>query len=129
MPKREIVGHLAAYAESFRAPVREGVTVTSLERDANGTFLLRTTAGEIRAKDVVLASGGYQKAHRPPAATQLPASVYAIDAEAYANPNALPPVKVLIVGSGQTVGQLAEEHILDGRARSLAYARASGIPA
>src|SRR3989442_2152074 len=128
MPKREIVGHLAAYAESFRAPVREGVTVTSLERGANGTFLLRTTAGEIRAKDVVLASGGYQKPHRPPAATQLPASVHAIDAEAYANPNALPPGKVLIVGSGQTGCQLAEEIFEAGREVSLACGRAPWIP-
>src|SRR3982074_2537988 len=31
MPKSAIVDHLVAYAESFRAPVREGVTVTSLE--------------------------------------------------------------------------------------------------
>jgi putative flavoprotein involved in K+ transport len=31
MPKSEIVRHLVGYAESFNAPVREGVRVTSLE--------------------------------------------------------------------------------------------------
>src|ERR1700730_11268045 len=53
MPKSEIVGHLVAYADSFRAPVREGVTVTSLEAAEDGGFLLRTSSGEIRARDVV----------------------------------------------------------------------------
>src|SRR5713226_1631388 len=108
MPKRQIVSHLVAYAESFQAPVREGVTVTSLEPGENGGFLLRTSSVEIQAREVVLASGGYQKPHRPPAAAQLPASVHVIDAEDYLNPTALPPGRVLIVGSGQTGCQLAE---------------------
>ena len=128
MPKSEIVRHLVGYAESFRAPVREGVTVTSLEPADNGTFLLRTTAGEIRAKDVVLASGGYQKPHRPPAAAQLPTSVPNMDAEDYTNPTALPPGKVLIIGSGQTGCQLAEEISESGRAVFLACGRAPWIP-
>lgn len=128
MPKSEIVSHLVAYAESFRAPVQEGVTVTSLEPGDNGSFLLRTSEGEIRARDVVLASGGYQKPHRPPAAAQLPASIHAIDAETYVNPAALPPGKVLVVGSGQTGCQLAEEVSGAGRDVSLACGRAPWVP-
>src|SRR5713101_8424557 len=128
MPKNEIVSHLVAYAASFWAPVHEGVAVSSLEAGAHGGFVLRTASGEIRAKDVVLASGGYQKAHRPVAAAQLPASVHAIDAEDYANPTALPPGKVLIVGSGQTGCQLAEEILEAGREVSLACGRAPWVP-
>ena len=128
MPKSEIVSHLVAYAESFHAPLNEGVTVTSLEPGENGAFLLRTSLGDIRARDVVLASGGYQKPHRPGAAAELPASVSAIDAEDYVNPAALPPGKVLIVGSGQTGCQLAEEIFESGRSVSLACGRAPWIP-
>src|SRR5438309_593679 len=128
MPKNEIVDHLVAYAESFRAPVREGVTVTRLEPGEHGGFLLRTSLGEIRARTVVLATGGYQKAHRPSAAAQLPASVHAIDAEDYVNPIALPPGKVLIVGSGQTGCQLAEEILEAGRDVWLACGRAPWVP-
>jgi glycine/D-amino acid oxidase-like deaminating enzyme len=128
MPKNEIVDHLVAYAGRFRAPVREGVTVTSMEPGEHGGFFLRTSFGEIRARDVVLATGGYQKAHRPSAAAQLPASVHAIDAEDYANPTALPPGKVLIVGSGQTGCQLAEELLEAGRDVSLACGRAPWAP-
>ena len=128
MPKNQIVNHLVAYAESFRAPVREAVTVTSLEPADNGGFLLRTSAGDMRARDVVLASGGYQKPYRPAAAAELPASVHAIDAEDYVNPAELPPGKVLIVGSGQTGCQLAEEIFEAGRDVSLACGRAPWIP-
>ena len=103
MPKGEIVDHL----------------VGSLEPGEHGGFLLRTSSGEIRAKHVVLASGGYQKAHRPGAAAQLPAAVHAIDAEDYTNPTALSPGKVLIVGSGQTGCQLPEEILEAGRDVSL----------
>src|SRR5438309_7291413 len=90
MPRDQIVSHLVAYAESFHAPVRDGVSVTNLEHADDGTFLLRTSSGEIRARQVVLASGGYQKPHRPAAAAPLPASVHVIDAEASAR-TAAPP--------------------------------------
>src|SRR5207237_3383403 len=90
MLKKEIVSHLVAYAESFRAPVREGVTVTSLEAAENASFLLRTSSGEIRAKRLVLASAAYQKAAPPPAPADLPVSVHVIDSEDYATPTALP---------------------------------------
>lgn len=128
MPKDQIVSHLVAYAESFKAPVRDGVAVSRLEPADQGAFLLQTSAGEFRARDVVLASGGYQKAHRPQAAAGLPASVHAIDAEDYVNPAALPPGKVLIVGSGQTGCQLAEEIFESGRDVALACGRAPWIP-
>ena len=128
MPRDQIVSHLVAYAERFQAPVHEGLSVSRLEPAGNGAFRLCTSSGEIRARDVVLASGGYQKPHRPPAAAPFPASVHAIDAEHYVNPAALPAGKVLIVGSGQTGCQLAEEILESGRDVSLACGRAPWIP-
>src|SRR6202521_3419098 len=128
LPKNEIVSHLVGYAKGFNAPVREGVSVSRLEAADQGAFLLQTSAGEFRTREVVLASGGYQKPHRPPAAAELPASVHAIDTEGYVNPAALPPGKVLIVGSGQTGCQLAEEISAAGRDVSLACGRAPWIP-
>src|ERR1700716_2788560 len=128
MPKSAIISHLVGYAQTFRAPVREGVAVTSLEPGEHGGFILRTSSGDLRAKNVVLASGGYQKPHRPPAAAQLPASIHAIDAEDYTNPTALPPGKVLVIGSGQTGCQLAEEIFEARRGVFLACGRAPWIP-
>jgi putative flavoprotein involved in K+ transport len=129
MPKDEIVNHLDRYARSFSAPIRTGVEVTAVEPLDDGTFMLRTSNAEIRAREVVLASGGYQRASRPAAARQMPVdSVLTIDAEGYTNPGALPEGDVLIVGSGQTGCQLAEECFEAGRNVYLACGRAPWVP-
>jgi putative flavoprotein involved in K+ transport len=124
MPRDDIVRHLERYAASFAAPLCEGVDVTSLDAAPGGGFTLTTTDGPLHADRVVLATGAYQRPHRPPGAATLPASVLQIDAEEYRNEGALPPGKVLVVGSGQTGCQLAEELLEAGREVFLACGRA-----
>jgi putative flavoprotein involved in K+ transport len=76
----------------------------------------------------VLATGAYQKPHRPAASTQLPASLHVIDAEGYTNPSVLPSGAVLVVGSGQTGCQISEELAESGRDVFLACGRAPWAP-
>ena len=58
--------HLERYATRIEAPVREGVEVTSLRPHADGnSFALDTSEGRLEARTVVVASGAYQRAHRP----------------------------------------------------------------
>ena len=126
MPRDAIVAHLESYGRSFNAPVRERVAVTGLQPTADG-FALSTSEGDLRAKTVVVTTGAYQKAHRPAAAASLPSGLYAIDAEGYRNANAIPSGKVLVVGSGQTGCQIAEELFEAGRDVFLACGRAPWI--
>jgi putative flavoprotein involved in K+ transport len=129
MARDEIVKYLRGYASGFSAPVRAEVEVTRVEPDDNGGFIVRTSSGNIRARAVVLASGGYQRAHRPETASQLTgASVLVMDSEGYSSPGVLPPGDVLIVGSGQTGCQLAEETFVAGRNVYLACGRAPWLP-
>jgi putative flavoprotein involved in K+ transport len=129
LPRDEIVAHLERYAATSSAPVREGVEVRTLDRDADGAgFVARTSSGDVRAARVVLATGAYQRAHRPPGASALPADILAIDVEAYRNPDALPPGRILIVGSGQSGCQLAEELHEAGRDVVLSCGRAPWVP-
>jgi putative flavoprotein involved in K+ transport len=127
MPRDEIVRHMEAYAASFQAPVREGVDVTSLTSGPDG-FTLTTSTGVLGAESVVLATGAYQRPHRPAAADTLPAGILQIDAESYRTESALPPGDVLVVGSGQTGCQLAEELCEAGRDVVLACGRAPWSP-
>lgn len=127
MPRDDIVEHLVDYAHGFGAPLREETAVSAVSPGDDG-FVLRTSSGEIRARQVVVASGGYQKPHRPPGADQIPASIHAIDSRDYTNAAALPPGKVLVTGSGQTGCQIAEELVEDGRDVFLACGRAPWIP-
>jgi putative flavoprotein involved in K+ transport len=114
LPRDEIVQYLERYAEGFGAPVREGVTVASVEPVPDGGFTVRTSDGDLRAGSVVVATGTYQRAHRPGAAS-LPAGLAQLDVDGYRNPDELPAGKVLVIGSGQSGCQLAEELLEAGR--------------
>jgi putative flavoprotein involved in K+ transport len=124
----EIVGYLERYAAAFEAPVRDGVEVTSLLPARDGGFRLETSAGQLEAKAVVLGTGAYQRPHRPAGAAALPADLLQIDVEDYRNPADLPPGPVLVVGSGQSGCQIAEELHRSGRAVFLACGRAPWAP-
>ena len=128
MSRDEIVQHLVCYANSFEAPVREGVEVYALDIADRKRFVLRTSRGEIGARRVVVASGGFQKAYRPPGVNRLPASVCVIDAADYTNPASLPHGPVMIMGSGQTGCQLAEDLSEAGRDVVLSCGRAPWMP-
>jgi putative flavoprotein involved in K+ transport len=128
MPRDEVVAFLERYAAGFQAPVREDVEVTSLERGQEGRFRLETSAGEMTAGTVVLCTGAYQRPHRPAAAATLPANLLQIDVEDYRNPAQLPPGPALVVGSGQSGCQIAEELHQSGRQVFLACGRAPWAP-
>ena len=128
MPRDEIVAMLERYAASFDAPVQEGLAVTALRRDVNGRFVLETSAGSLEVETVVLATGAYQRSHRPSGAATLPADLLQIDVKDYRNPDLLPSGAVLVVGSGQSGCQIAEELCEAGRDVVLACGRASWGP-
>ncbi|HEX6843927.1 MAG TPA: NAD(P)-binding domain-containing protein [Actinomycetota bacterium] len=127
VPRDDIVWYLEDYATAVGAPVREGVEVGALSREDDG-FILDTSAGPLHAEEVVLATGTYRRPHRPAGAVGLPDDLLAIDVVDYRNPDALPPGDVLIVGSGQSGCQLAEELTLAGRQVVLACGRAPFVP-
>jgi putative flavoprotein involved in K+ transport len=128
MPRDEIVAYLERYTASFGSPVREGVEINSLRaRDGDG-FALETTSGSYKAQSLVLATGAYQRPHRPHGANTLPGGLLQIDVEDYSNPTALPPGGVLIIGSGQSGCQIAEELHGSGREVVLACGRAPWAP-
>jgi putative flavoprotein involved in K+ transport len=123
MTRDEIVAYLNRFASGTGAPVRDGVDVRSVARH-DGGFVLETSSGELHAEKLILATGAYQRPHRPAAATTLPAKLLQIDVEDYRNERSLPPGRVLVVGSGQSGCQIAEELHDAGRDVSLACGRA-----
>ncbi len=115
MRKLEIVEYMESYARMFTPPVREGVTVTRLARRPDGLFELETSAGDYTAAQVVVATGGYHLPQIPRCAERLPEDVLQLPAAEYRNPQALPAGEVLVVGSGQSGCQIAEDLHLAGR--------------
>jgi putative flavoprotein involved in K+ transport len=129
MGKEEVVAQLETYARSFGAPVCEGVRVTAIERSpVDAGFLLRTQGASYKAPQVVLATGALQQPRVPDCTAQFPGSVVQVLAPDYRNPQQLPPGAVLVVGSGETGCQIAEELVRAGRRVYLCVGRSWWLP-
>jgi putative flavoprotein involved in K+ transport len=128
MLRDEVVDYLERYAAAIDAPLHEGVEVTAVRPRPEGGLSLETSEGALDASTVVLATGAYRRPHRPPAAAALPADLLQIDVEDYRSPAALPDGAVLIVGSGQSGCQIAEELHGAGRDVFVACGRAAWGP-
>ncbi len=119
MAKDAIVRYLEDYAASFRPPIIEGVAVTHLAASARG-YELATSAGDCSTRSVVLAVGGYHAPDVPRIAERLPPSIAQLHSAAYRRPAQLPSGGVLVVGTGQSGCQIAEDLHLAGRRVHLA---------
>lgn len=129
MQRDQIVEYVENYAQSFDAPVLEGVEVLRLRRQAIAAeFELTTTAGEFTAEHIVVAIGGYHNPRIPRLAERLPTAIHQIHSSEYKNAQSLPPGAVLVVGTGQSGCQIAEDLHLEGRQVHLSVGSAPRSP-
>ena len=106
--KESVADYLRAYADAFRLPIRLNARVTSLSRSKDG-FEVRTADETFSARRVVVATGPFQVPFVPAAAAGLDSAVAQIHSADYRNPQALPDGPALVVGSGNSGLQIAEE--------------------
>ncbi len=124
MKKSEILAYLAAFRDKVDAPLREGTAVTRVVPHPAGGFTVETSAGTLHAEQVVAASGGYTVPVVPAYAGRIPGSIVQLHSEEYRNAEQLPAGPVLVVGSGQSGAQIAEDLHLAGRSVHLAVGNA-----
>ncbi len=127
MGREAIVDYVRRFAERSAITVREGVSVERLVPSSNGYRLL-TSAGVIDTEQVVIATGAYHHPRRHPMAERLPGKVLQLDARDYRHPDQLPEGPVLVVGSGQSGCQIAEDLFLAGRRVHLSVGSAPRSP-
>ncbi len=124
MGRDEIVRYVESYAERFQLPVREGVKVESVKRAESGAgFEVRTSSGRMTTEHVVVATGGYHGPRVPSFASEL-GDVRQLHSSEYRNAAELPAGAVLVVGTGQSGCQIAEDLQLEGRRVHLAVGSA-----
>ncbi len=114
MVKDEIVRFVEDFKGAFNPPVLEGVEVTQLYSQGQG-FAIESTAGSFTASHVCIATGGYHTPITPRMAERLPTRLAQIHANQYRNATQLPEGAVLVVGTGQSGCQIAEDLHLAGR--------------
>lgn len=113
--KDAVADYFEAYAKKFAAPIRTGVAVTKVARNADRPgFIVETSDGTIEASRVVVATGPFQRPLIPPIAPKGGAITQLHSAD-YRNPGQLPDGAVLVVGAGSSGVQIADELQRAGR--------------
>lgn len=112
--KDQVADYFAAYAEQFNAPIRCGVAVSGVTRQAGGGFLVQTSQGQIAAQYVVAATGAFQVPLIPQLVPETP-GLMQLHSNSYRNPGQLPEGAVLVVGAGSSGAQIAQELMEAGR--------------
>jgi putative flavoprotein involved in K+ transport len=129
LTRQEVVEYLEGFVELFDPPVQEGVEVTAVEAaPGSDNLIVRSSAGEHQAANVVVATGTFQQPKIPPFSGRLTGDVQQIHSSEYRNPGQLLPGAVLVVGSGQSGCQIAEELFEHGREVYLSTGRAGRLP-
>jgi putative flavoprotein involved in K+ transport len=113
-PRDRIVQYFEQVAHQTRAPVRCGVEVTRVTRQRDGIFQVHTSDGLVVARNVVAATGPFQRPLIPDTVPQS-AGLLQIHSSAYRNPGQLPQGSVLVVGAGSSGSQIADELTRAGR--------------
>ena len=122
-----VVDFLADYARKVAPPARAGVDVRSVRREGD-SFVLETSDGPIAADCVVVAAGAFPHPLVPGFADRLSPSILQLHSAHYRSPEQLPPGAVLVVGSGSSGGQIAEELHRSGREVVLSVSRHRRVP-
>ncbi|MFJ4171789.1 flavin-containing monooxygenase [Paenarthrobacter sp. NPDC089714] len=113
--KEQVADYFVSYAEKIGAPIRCGVEVSSVRRNAGAPgFHVQTSDGDYNARYVVAATGPFQ---RPviPAVVPESSGLEQLHSSLYRNPGQLPEGAVLVVGAGSSGVQIAAEIQRSGR--------------
>ena len=113
-PRDAVIELFRDYGRRINAPVRLGTEVTRVGAANNG-FAVDTGQGRWHARNVVLANGPFQLPRIPASAVGLSQRVRQLHSHDYRNPQQLPDGAVLVVGTGQSGGQITEDLLDAGR--------------
>jgi putative flavoprotein involved in K+ transport len=127
LSREQIIVHLRRYAGSFGAPVIEHAGVDRLHVVDDG-FEAETEGGTVRARRVVACTGAFQRERRPAFTEELARHMPVVGSTSYRSPDSLPDGRILVIGGGQTAGQITEELLLAGREVVLSAGRAPAMP-
>jgi putative flavoprotein involved in K+ transport len=127
MSRAEVVQYFDDYVQRFDLPVDCGVEVFSVEK-RRGEYLVRTSEGDYIAENVVIATGLYQSPKIPHLSSAIPQDIFQIHSMEYKNPTSLPEGAVLVVGTGQSGAQIAQELYQSGRKVYLSVGSTGRVP-
>lgn len=129
MLKDEIVDYVKRYAASFNPPLKGNVEVYKVFRKTkHGDFHIETSIGNYTAQKVIIATGAYHVPNILPISKEFGEEISQIHSEKYKNPEQLAEGATLVVGSGQSGAQIAEDIHIAGKKVFLCVGSAPRAP-
>jgi putative flavoprotein involved in K+ transport len=123
----EFIDIVERYARRHELPILENTPISDVCPIGN-EFGVQGPFGTALARSVVIATGNLNQPRRPKAAGRLPMFLHQIDGSQYRYAGQLPPGAVLVVGCGNSGGQIAEDLVLSGRSVFLSTGRNGRVP-
>lgn len=102
----QMIGYLQAYAVRFDLPVRTGVRVDRLFREGD-RYVLPTAGSRIEAENVIVATGADRNPRIPAFSRELDPVIVQMHSSDYRNPSQLREGGVLVVGAGNSGGDVS----------------------
>jgi putative flavoprotein involved in K+ transport len=130
----KLVHYFKKYVEHFQLPVQTGVTVVSVEQSEDKeNFIIKTKtngqgAESLTSRSVVVASGILHTPKFPTTQSRLPPDIAQLHTADFRSAAALPPGAIVIVGSGQSGCQIAEDLLSAGRTVYLCTSKVGRAP-
>jgi putative flavoprotein involved in K+ transport len=134
MSGSELVSSFENYVNRFDLQVRSGVKVTRVTASpGSARFDVEATGRDgggvlIEADSVVIASGILQTPRVPPISSKLSDQIVQLTAGSYRSAAALPEGAVVVVGGGQSGGQIVEDLLGAGRTVYFSISKAPRLP-
>ena len=114
LPKDEIIQLFEEYITRYQQPVQYNTVVTAVDK-LDKYYQITTNQGLYQCVNVVIATGTYQEPKIPDYSEDISSSIKQIHTSQYHNPDSVPSGGVLVVGTGQSGLQIAEELYQSGR--------------
>jgi putative flavoprotein involved in K+ transport len=115
MPRSEVVKYFEDYIERFQLPIIYNQNVIFIEPLDRKGYRIKTERDVYEANNVVIATGYEQSPKIPDSAKKISSDIMQLHSSRYKNPESLPKGAILVVGTGQSGCQIAEELYQSGR--------------
>jgi cation diffusion facilitator CzcD-associated flavoprotein CzcO len=106
--RRDFIAYLHRYVEVLELPIETGRTVTRVERN-NGGWTVRTDTGDVTARDLVMATGIVSAPRLPQVPGRERFGGRVIHSVEYRRPAGFQGRRVLVVGVGNSGGEIGTE--------------------
>lgn len=127
LSKNEVVKYLQSFSTFIGSKIHEKENVEQITKEEGG-YKIVTSNQVISSKIIVLANGAFGDPYIPKISQNLDKEIFQIHSSEYKNPSQLPKGDIVVVGSGQSGAQIAEDLLVSGKNVWLAVSKCGRRP-